>query len=72
VDDEVAVRAEFELLCRQTESELAGGVSTLDLFKKPALRKRCIIGFLTTFGAQATGTIVINSMPPSAPRMPQR
>ena len=36
-------------------------LSFADLFKKQSMRKRCLIGFLTMAGAQATATIVINS-----------
>lgn len=61
LSDDEAIRADFELLHRQTVHEVANDVPFIDLFRKPTLRRRCIIGFLTTFGCQATATIVINS-----------
>lgn len=61
LDDDNAVRADFETLRRQTLHEVANDVPFIDLWRKPSLRKRCIIGFITTFGCQATATIVINS-----------
>jgi hypothetical protein len=61
LNDDDAIRADFELLHRQTMHEVANDVPFIDLFRKPTLRRRCIIGFLTTFGCQTTATIVINS-----------
>jgi hypothetical protein len=61
LDDEMAIRAEFELLHRQLMHERQEAVTFIDLFKQPSLRKRCIIGWLTMFGAQGTATLVINS-----------
>lgn len=53
--------ADFETLRRQTICEIEQQIRFVDLFKNPSMRKRCITGFLTTFGCQATATIVINS-----------
>ena len=61
IGDEPAIRAEFDLLYGQIKHERLEEHTLGDLFKKPSMRKRCIIGFLTLFGCQATGTLVINS-----------
>jgi hypothetical protein len=61
LDDEMAIRAEFELLRRQLVHERQESVTFVDMFKQPSRRKRCIIGWLTMFGAQGTATLVINS-----------
>lgn len=56
-----AIRAEFDLLHEQLIYEKQNAMTFLDLFRHPGLRKRCIIGWLTMFGAQGTATLVINS-----------
>ncbi|KAG4290159.1 hypothetical protein FPRO06_02045 [Fusarium proliferatum] len=56
--------ADFETLRRQTICEIEQQIRFVDLFKSPSMRKRCITGFLTTFGCQATATIVINNYGP--------
>jgi len=61
IDDEAAIHAEFDLLHRQLIHEKQNAISFLDLFRQPSLRKRCIVGWLTMFGAQGTATLVINS-----------
>ena len=61
IGDELAIRAEFDLLYGQIKHERSEEHTFADLFKKKSMRKRCIIGFLTLFGCQATGTLVINS-----------
>jgi len=58
-DDDV--RAEFTLLQGQILHERLNAVTFMDLFRQPSLRKRCLIGWLTMFGAQGTATLVINS-----------
>ncbi|KAF5575469.1 major facilitator superfamily transporter [Fusarium pseudocircinatum] len=62
--DEEATDADFEVLRRQTICEMQQNVTFLDLLRTPSMRKRCITGFLTTFGCQATATIVINNYGP--------
>ncbi|KAF5600861.1 major facilitator superfamily transporter [Fusarium pseudoanthophilum] len=62
--DEETTDADFEVLCRQTICEMQQNVTFLDLLRTPSMRKRCITGFLTTFGCQATATIVINNYGP--------
>lgn len=64
--NEEALRNEFQLLRAQLIHEKHNAVSFIELFRRPSLRKRCMIGFLTMFGAQGTATLVINSM--SLPR----
>jgi len=59
--DEEGLRADFEHLRRQTMHELEHVVPFKRFLVQKSLRKRCIIGFLTMFGAQCTATIVINS-----------
>lgn len=59
--DDSTVRSQFDQLHAQLLHEKRNGVSLVELFKRPTLRKRCIIGWLTMFGAQGTATLVINS-----------
>jgi hypothetical protein len=54
-------RFEFELLREQVRKETYESHDWIDFVKQPGLRKRCIIGWLTMFGAQGTATLVINS-----------
>jgi hypothetical protein len=61
LEDEGAIRADFDLLRGQLLHEKQEAVSFIDLFKRPSLRKRCIVGWITMFGAQGTATLVINS-----------
>jgi sugar porter (SP) family MFS transporter len=60
-----SIEAEFEALKQQIKMEENDPTSFMDLFRVPSLRKRCIIGFLTLFGAQGTATLVINNYGPS-------
>ncbi|KAJ9256499.1 hypothetical protein DTO207G8_2502 [Paecilomyces variotii] len=62
--DEEALRNEFQLLRAQLIHEKHNAVSFIELFRRPSLRKRCMIGFLTMFGAQGTATLVINNYGP--------
>ncbi|KPM38696.1 hypothetical protein AK830_g7864 [Neonectria ditissima] len=64
ITNESAIREEFDHLHGQLIQQQREAISFLDLFKRPSMRKRCIIGFLTMFGAQATATIVINNYGP--------
>jgi hypothetical protein len=41
--------------------EMKDEVPLKEFFTRPALRKRCFIGWLTMVAGQCTGTIVINS-----------
>lgn len=59
--DEQAMRLDFDVLHAHLIHEKQNAVKFIDLFKQPGLRKRCIIGWLTMFGAQGTATLVINS-----------
>ena len=59
--NESMVQAEFNVLHQQLLHEKENAVSYADLFRLPHYRKRCIVGFLTMFGAQGTATLVINS-----------
>lgn len=61
LNDEMAIQAEFNLLQGQLRHEKLEELSLLDLFRRPSMRKRCIVGWLTMFGAQGTATLVINS-----------
>lgn len=63
-EDTGAIRADFELLHQQLLQEKQNAMSFIDLFRHATLRKRCIIGWLTMFGAQGTATLVINSKSP--------
>ena len=60
-NDEHAINEEFHLLRLQVIEEMKDYVPLTDFFKRPALRKRCFIGWLTMAAGQCTGTIVINS-----------
>ncbi|KAH8817019.1 MFS transporter [Xylogone sp. PMI_703] len=64
IEDTPAIRAEFDILHLQLIHEKQNVCSFLDLFRKPHLRKRCIVGWLTLFGAQGTATLVINNYGP--------
>lgn len=61
VGDEPAIRSGFSLLQAQLVQEKRESLSVLDMFRRPAMRKRLIVGWLTMFGGQATATLVINS-----------
>lgn len=60
-DHDDVVRAAFTLLQGQILHEKLNTLTFMDLFRQPSLRKRCIIGWLTMFGAQGTATLVTNS-----------
>ncbi|RFU72858.1 mfs transporter, sp family, sugar:h+ symporter [Trichoderma arundinaceum] len=60
-----AVDHEFLLLNAQIVMEKDQSVAFRDLFTRPSLRRRVLIGFLTLFGSQAAGTQVINNYGPS-------
>ncbi|KKA17049.1 hypothetical protein T310_9327 [Rasamsonia emersonii CBS 393.64] len=62
--DDSTVRSQFDQLHAQLLHEKRNGVSLVELFKRPTLRKRCVIGWLTMFGAQGTATLVINNYGP--------
>ncbi|KAK3112211.1 hypothetical protein LTR53_011749 [Teratosphaeriaceae sp. CCFEE 6253] len=59
------LQSDFALLEEQVRLELNADPSWMDFVRQPGLRKRCIIGFLTMFGAQGTATLVINNYGPS-------
>lgn len=59
--DDSELQAEFDFMKEQIKLEQQNPTSFKDMFVQPGLRKRCIIGWLTMFGAQGTGTLVINS-----------
>ncbi len=61
IEDVQAIKAEFDVMHLQLVHEKQNAVSFADLFRQPHLRKRCIVGWLTMFGAQGTATLVINS-----------
>jgi hypothetical protein len=63
--DESTARSQFDQLHAQLVHEKQNGVKLIELFRRPTLRKRCLIGWLTMFGAQGTATLVINSRNPS-------
>jgi hypothetical protein len=59
-------REEFYQMTHQVQADkaMAAGESLMTLFKKPSYRKRMICAFLTMFGAESTGILVIYSMIP--------
>jgi MFS family permease len=61
ISDDLAIRTEFNLLQGQILHERLEVLSFIDLWRKPSMRKRCIVGFLALFGCQGTATLVINS-----------
>lgn len=61
INDEEAIAEEFHLLRLQVYEEMKEFVPLKQFWVRPALRKRCILGFMTMFAGQCTGTIVINS-----------
>ncbi|KAL1966953.1 hypothetical protein VTN77DRAFT_3697 [Rasamsonia byssochlamydoides] len=62
--DESTVRSQFDQLHAQLIHEKQNGVRLVELCRRPTLRKRCVIGWLTMFGAQGTATLVINNYGP--------
>ncbi|KAF2103327.1 general substrate transporter [Rhizodiscina lignyota] len=62
--DDIGIQNDFQILKQQIHFEQEETTSWLDLVKNPGLRKRCIIGWLTLFGAQGTATLVINNYGP--------
>ncbi|KIX94624.1 uncharacterized protein Z520_09670 [Fonsecaea multimorphosa CBS 102226] len=63
-NDEHAIAEEFHLLHSQVIEEMKDQVPLKEFFTRPALRKRCWIGWLTMVAGQCTGTIVINNYGP--------
>ncbi|KAI1628310.1 general substrate transporter [Exophiala viscosa] len=63
-NDEHAILEEFHLLHMQVLEEMKEFVPLKAFFTRPALRKRCFIGWLTMAAGQMTGTIVINNYGP--------
>lgn len=59
--DEHGIGEEFHLLRLQVVEEMKDFVPLKEFFIRPALRKRCFVGWLIMVAAQATVTIVINS-----------
>ncbi|KAK9452433.1 general substrate transporter [Dipodascopsis uninucleata] len=60
--NETDIQDEFYAMRKQFELDISKGHGSYSEFVKvPANRKRVVIGFLTTFAAQCTGTIVINN-----------
>ncbi|KAL6242227.1 hypothetical protein RBB50_010775 [Rhinocladiella similis] len=63
-NNEHAIVEEFRLLHSQVVEEMKDYVPLKEFFTRPALRKRCWIGWLTMVAGQCTGTIVINNYGP--------
>lgn len=63
VNDHGAVVAEFNLLQALIVHERQDKHTFSDMFRYPAMRKRCLIGFFVLFACQGTATLVINSKP---------
>ncbi|KAK5701132.1 hypothetical protein LTR17_022854 [Elasticomyces elasticus] len=59
------LQSDFALLTEHVRFETHETPSWMDFARQPGLRKRCIIGWLTMFGAQGTATLVINNYGPS-------
>lgn len=57
-------REEFYQISRQVSADIAAssGENIWTLFKKPSYRRRMICAFLTMFGSESTGILVIYSM----------
>lgn len=62
-DDETGQQAEFSLLVAQITHERQTKQSFMELMRRPSMRMRFFLGFVTMFGFQSTGTNVINSKP---------
>lgn len=60
-EDDEELAANFANLCSMIRMENTEDHSFKALVTTPALRKRCIIGFVVLFGCQGTATLVINS-----------
>ncbi|KAF3801241.1 High-affinity glucose transporter [Colletotrichum gloeosporioides] len=59
------VQEEFNAIRNRIEADSCHPTSWASLFKVPSYRKRLLVGFGTMFGAQCTGTQVINNYGPS-------
>ncbi len=57
-------REEFYQMSQQVQADkvMAAGESLMTLFTKPSYRKRMICAFLTMFGAESTGILVVYSV----------
>ncbi|GJC92665.1 High-affinity glucose transporter [Colletotrichum higginsianum IMI 349063] len=64
-ESEDYVQQEFSTIRDQIEADSAHPTSWASLFKVRSYRKRLLVGFGTMFGAQCTGTQVINNYGPS-------
>ena len=64
-DDTKTSEHEFEKLRQQIRMEEDEPKAWRDLWQRPSLRKRCIVGFLTMFAGQGSATLVINNYGPS-------
>ncbi|KAI1833197.1 hypothetical protein DTO006G1_5264 [Penicillium roqueforti] len=64
-EDDEELAANFANLCSMIRVENTEDHSFKALVTTPALRKRCIIGFVVLFGCQGTATLVINNYGPS-------
>ncbi|KIW36469.1 uncharacterized protein PV06_11284 [Exophiala oligosperma] len=57
-EDTAGIDQEFQLLHSQIVRERRNRALWNDFFRKPSLRKRCLLGFGTMVAAQCTGTLV--------------
>ncbi|CRG91746.1 Putative polyol transporter 2 [Talaromyces islandicus] len=64
-NDHRALVAEFNLLQALIVHERQDKHTFSDMFRYPAMRKRCLIGFFVLFACQGTATLVINNYGPS-------
>lgn len=64
----IFAREEFyQMKCQVVVDErMASTETVMTLFKKPSYRKRMICAFLTMFGAESTGILVVYSTCPTA------
>ncbi len=60
----IFAKEEFYQMSQQVaaDTQMASGENLWTLFKKPSYRRRMICGFITMFGAESTGILVIYSM----------
>jgi hypothetical protein len=64
-------KEEFYQMSHQVAVDQAMGVNenVLTLFKKPSYRRRMVCAFLTTFGAESTGILVVYSKCPQQDKL---
>lgn len=64
--DHTFAENEYRILKAQIDFESQSRTTILDMMRRPPLRKRLIIGFITMFATQCIGTLVILGQQPAS------